>query len=196
VIGSLRGRLASKSPQELLVDVGGVGYRVHVPLSTFYGVGDPGAEVSLLIHTHVRDDALLLFGFLTSQEEMLFQRLIGVSGVGPKLAINILSGIEVGELASALRTGDVMRLTRIPGVGKKTAERLVLELKDAMQRLSPAEPQPPEGDGRQADLLTALVHLGYSRAEVEPVVLRLVRERPGDRLEDLLRRSLQLLSAR
>jgi Holliday junction DNA helicase RuvA len=196
VIGSLRGRLASKSPQELLVDVGGVGYRVHVPLSTFYGVGDPGAEVSLLIHTHVRDDALLLFGFLTSQEEMLFQRLIGVSGVGPKLAINILSGIEVGELASALRTGDVMRLTRIPGVGKKTAERLVLELKDAMQRLSPAEPRPPEGDGRQADLLTALVHLGYSRAEVEPVVLRLVRERPGDRLEDLLRRSLQLLSAR
>lgn len=196
MIGSLRGRLASKSPQELLVDVGGVGYRVHVPLSTFYGVGDPGAEVSLLIHTHVRDDALLLFGFLTSQEEMLFQRLIGVSGVGPKLAINILSGIEVGELASALRTGDVMRLTRIPGVGKKTAERLVLELKDAMQRLSPAEPRPPEGDGRQADLLTALVHLGYSRAEVEPVVLRLVRERPGDRLEDLLRRSLQLLSAR
>jgi Holliday junction DNA helicase RuvA len=196
VIGSLRGRLASKSPQELLVDVGGVGYRVHVPLSTFYGVGDPGAEVSLLIHTHVRDDALLLFGFLTSQEETLFQRLIGVSGVGPKLAVNILSGIEVGELASALRTGDVVRLTRIPGVGKKTAERLVLELKDAMQRLSPTEPRPPEGDGRQVDLLTALVHLGYSRAEVEPVVLRLVRERPGDRLEDLLRRSLQLLSAR
>jgi len=196
VIGSLRGRLASKSPQELLVDVGGVGYRVHVPLSTFYGVGDPGAEVSLLIHTHVRDDALLLFGFLTSQEETLFQRLIGVSGVGPKLAVNILSGIEVGELASALRNGDVPRLTRIPGVGKKTAERLVVELKDAMQRMGPAEPRPAEDDGRQTDLLAALVHLGYSRAEVEPVVLRLLRERPGDRLEDLLRRSLQLLSAR
>lgn len=194
MIGSLRGRLAGKSPQELLVDVAGVGYRVQVPLSTFYGVGDPGSEVSLLIHTHVREDALLLFGFLTRQEEQLFQRLIGVSGVGPKLAVNILSGIEVGELAAALRAGDVLRLTRIPGVGKKTAERLVLELKDALQREGAAEPRPPESDGRQADLLAALTHLGYSRAEVEPVVLRLVRERPGDKLEDLLRRSLQLLS--
>jgi Holliday junction DNA helicase RuvA len=196
VIGSLRGQLARKSPQELLVDVAGVGYRVHVPLSTFYAVGEPGGQVSLIIHTHVRDDALQLFGFLTGDEHALFERLIGVSGVGPKLAINILSGIEASELAAALRAGDVERLTRIPGVGKKTAERLVVELKEAMLRAAPAEAQAAADDGRQADLLAALVHLGYPRAAVEPVVLRLVRERPGDKLEDLLRRSLQVLSTR
>jgi Holliday junction DNA helicase RuvA len=195
VIGRLRGQLVAKSPQEVLVDVGGVGYRVHVPLSTFYRVGDLGAAVSLLVHTHVRDDALQLFGFLTPDERMLFERLIAVSGVGPKLAINILSGIEVGELVAALRAGDIARLTRIPGIGRKTAERLVVELKDAMQKI--AGPVVAEGpaDGRQEDLLAALVHLGYTRAEVESVVLRALRERPSERLEELLRRSLQLLAA-
>jgi holliday junction DNA helicase RuvA len=196
MIGSLTGQLAGKRPQELLVDVGGVGYRVHVPLSTYYRVGELGATVRLLVHTHVRDDALQLFGFLTSDEQGLFERLIAVSGVGPKLAVNILSGIDAAELASALRTSDVTRLTRIPGVGKKTAERLVLELKDAMQKMLPAAAHEVEGTGPQADLLAALANLGYSRAEVEPIVLRTVREGPADKLEDLLRRCLQLLSGR
>ncbi len=196
MIGSLKGLLASKRPQEILVDVAGVGYRVHVPLSTYYRVGDLGATVHLLVHTHVRDDALQLYGFLTSDEKGLFERLIAVSGVGPKLAINILSGIDAAELASALRASDVTRLTRIPGVGKKTAERLVLELKDAMQKILPAAMHEADAGGSQADLLAALANLGYSRAEVEPIVLRTVRERPGDKLEDLLRRCLQLLSAR
>ncbi len=196
MIGSLRGQLSGKSPQEVLIDVGGVGYRVQVPLSTFYRVGEPGATVSLLIHTHVRDDALQLFGFLTPDEKALFERLISVSGVGPKLALNILSGIEAGELVAALKAGDVARLTRIPGVGKKTSERLVVELREAMQRMATSTPPEAGSDERQADLLAALLHLGYSRSETEPVVLKAVRENPADKLEDLLRRSLQLLSAR
>jgi Holliday junction DNA helicase RuvA len=177
----------------VLIDVGGVGYSVQVPLSTFYRMGEVGAPVSLLIHTHVREDALQLFGFLTPEEKTLFERLIGVSGVGPKLALNILSGIEAGELVAALKAGDVVRLTRIPGVGKKTSERLVVELREAMQRVATSTPSEAGSDERQADLLAALLHLGYSRAEVEPVVLTALRERPGDKLEDLLRRSLQLL---
>jgi Holliday junction DNA helicase RuvA len=180
-----------------VVDVGGVGYRVLIPVSTFYQLGDEGAEISLRIHTHVREDALLLFGFLTSSEQALFERLIGVAGVGPKLALNILSGIEVAELVDALRGGDVARLTRIPGVGRKTAERLVLELKDKM----PAEPvsvdqAPPVSAGPKEDLLSALANLGYSRAESERGVERALREDGAGRFEDLLRRTLQILSGR
>ena len=136
VIAQVRGRLVRKEPQEAVVDVGGVGYRVAIPLSTFYRIGEAGDEVTLLTHTHVREDTLALFGFLTPGEQALFERLIAVSGVGPKLALSILSGIEAPDLVSALRTSDVARLTRIPGVGKKTAERLVLELKDKVQNLS------------------------------------------------------------
>jgi Holliday junction DNA helicase RuvA len=126
VIAHVRGRLVRKEPQEAVVDVGGVGYRVAIPLSTFYRIGEAGDEVSLLTHTHVREDSLALFGFLTSGEQALFERLIAVSGVGPKLALSILSGIEAPDLVSALRTSDVARLTRIPGVGKKTAESRTL----------------------------------------------------------------------
>ncbi len=149
MIAQVRGRLVRKEPQEAIVDVGGVGYRVAIPLSTFYRIGEAGDEVSLLTHTHVREDTLALFGFLTSGEQALFERLIAISGVGPKLALSILSGIEAPDLVSALRTSDVTRLTRIPGVGKKTAERLVLELKDKVQNLvaagepAPAGPPPP-----------------------------------------------------
>ena len=139
MIAHVRGRLVRKEPQEAVVDVGGVGYRVAIPLSTFYRIGEAGDEVSLLTHTHVREDTLALFGFLTPGEQALFERLIAVSGVGPKLALSILSGIEAPDLVSALRTSDVARLTRIPGVGKKTAERLVLELKDKVQNLASAE---------------------------------------------------------
>jgi Holliday junction DNA helicase RuvA len=197
VIAHLRGRLLRKDTQEAVVDVGGVGYRVTIPLSTFYRLGGDGDDVSLLTYTHVREDALALYGFLTGREQALFERLIAVSGVGPKLAVNILSGIEAPELVDALRTSDVSRLTRIPGVGKKTAERLVLELKDKMQGLdAPTEaPTPPRG-GQKDDLLSALLHLGYSRPEAERAADRALREDGSGRFEDLLRRTLRLLSGR
>ena len=176
MIAQIRGRLLRKGPQEAIVDVGGVGYRVTIPLSTFYKVGEPGAEVTLLTHTHVREDTLALFGFLTAVEQALFERLIAVSGVGPKLAVSVLSGIEAPELVAALRSGDVARLTRIPGVGKKTAERLVVELKDKMSDLETADVAPAAAPSPEADdLVSALLHLGYSRAEADRAVERTMR---------------------
>ena len=132
MIAHRRGRILRKGPQEAVLDVGGVGYRVAIPVSTFYRLGEPGAEVELRTYTHVREDTLALYGFLTAGEQDMFERLISVGGVGPRLAVNILSGIEVPDLVAALRTSDVTRLTRVPGVGKKTAERLIVELKDKM----------------------------------------------------------------
>lgn len=198
MIAQVRGRLVRKEPQEAVVDVGGVGYRVTIPLSTFYRIGEPGDEVTLLTHTHVREDALALFGFLTAAEQALFERLIAVSGVGPKLAVSILSGIEAPDLVSALRASDVARLTRIPGVGKKTAERLVLELKDKVQGLAATEEAAPAGPAASAkeDLVSALVHLGYSRPEAERGVDRALKEDGTGRFEELLRRSLRILSGR
>jgi Holliday junction DNA helicase RuvA len=198
VIAQVRGRLLRKEPQEAVVDVGGVGYRVTIPLSTFYRIGEPGDEVTLLTHTHVREDALALFGFLTAAEQALFERLIAVSGVGPKLAVSILSGIEAPDLVAALRASDVARLTRIPGVGKKTAERLVLELKDKVQGLAATEDAAPAGPVASAreDLVSALVHLGYSRPEAERGVDRALKEDGTGRFEELLRRSLRILSGR
>ena len=198
MIAQLRGRLLRKAPQEAVVDVGGVGYRVTIPLSTFYRIGEPGQEVTLLTHTHVREDALALFGFLTAAEQALFERLIEVSGVGPKLAVSILSGIEAPDLVAALRSSDVVRLTRIPGVGKKTADRLVLELKDKVQGLAATEEPGPvaavAGSAKE-DLVSALLHLGYSRPEAERGVDRALKEGEG-RFEDLLRRTLRILSGR
>jgi Holliday junction DNA helicase RuvA len=197
VIAQVRGRLLRKEPQEAVVDVAGVGYRLAIPLSTFYRLGEPGEEVTLLTHTHVREDALALFGFLTAAEQALFERLISVSGVGPKLAVSILSGIEAPDLVLALRTSDVTRLTRIPGVGKKTAERLVLELKDKMQGLAAAEePSPAPASTAKEDLVSALVHLGYSRPEAERGVDRALESDATGRFEDLLRRTLRVLSGR
>ena len=132
MIAFLRGRVHDKQPNRVIVDVGGVGYDVHVPLSTFYNLGDEGAEVSLRVHTHVREDALQLYGFLTELERQLFERLIAISGIGPKLAIVVLSGMEPRDLVAAVQRADVARLTTIPGIGKKTAERIVLELKDRL----------------------------------------------------------------
>ena len=198
MIAQVHGRLLRKGPQEAVVDVGGVGYRVTIPLSTFYRIGEPGNEVTLLTHTHVREDALALFGFLTAAEQALFERLIAVSGVGPKLAVSILSGIEAPDLVAALRASDVVRLTRIPGVGKKTAERLVLELKDKVQGLAATEEPAPvaAAAGRaKEDLVSALLHLGYSRPEAERAVDRALKEGEG-RFEDLLRRTLRILSGR
>lgn len=198
MIAQLRGRILRKDPQEVVVDVGGVGYRVLIPVSTFYRLPDEGAETALRIHTHVREDALALFGFLSAAEHGLFERLIGVAGVGPKLAVNVLSGMEAPDLVDALRAGDVARLTRIPGVGRKTAERLILELKDKMPaRTAPAETGAPETPSTSRDdLLSALVHLGYTRVEAERGVDRALREDGAGRFEDLLRRSLRALATR
>jgi holliday junction DNA helicase RuvA len=197
VIAHLRGRILRKGPQEAVLDVGGVGYRVAIPVSTFYRLGEPGAEVELRTYTHVREDTLALYGFLTAAEQDMFERLISVGGVGPKLAVNILSGIEVPELVSALRTSDVSRLTRVPGVGKKTAERLIVELKDKMPAVVADEaPAARAVGGPKEDLLSALVNLGYSRAEVERGVDRVLREDGSGRFEDLLRRALQTVAGR
>jgi Holliday junction DNA helicase RuvA len=197
VIAHLRGRVLRKGPQEVVVDVQGVGYRVGIPVSTFYRLGEPGEDVSLLIHTHVREDTLALFGFVSAVELSLFERLISVAGVGPRLAVNVLSGIETPDLMEALRVGDVARLTRIPGVGRKTAERLVLELKDKMPAVAAEslEPAAAPAGGPKDDLLSALANLGYSRAEAEKGVDRALREGDG-RFEDLLRRALRILSGR
>jgi holliday junction DNA helicase RuvA len=197
VIARLRGLIARKTVQDVIVDVGGVGYKVQIPLSTFYKLGHETEPVSLLVHTHVREDTLSLFGFLTEHEQLLFERLISVSGVGPKLAVNILSGIDATELLEALRGSDVARLTRVPGVGKKTAERLVLELKDKLPALTPAAEAPAAAPGSaKDDLLSALANLGYSRPEAEKGVDRALRDAAGAPFEDLLRRTLAILSGR
>jgi Holliday junction DNA helicase RuvA len=175
MIAFLRGRILDKQPTVLIVDVQGVGYHVNVPLSTYYDVGDEGAEVALRIYTHVREDALQLFGFLTPLEQQLFERLIGISGIGPKLAIAVLSGIEPADLIGAVSRGDIARLTAIPGVGRKTAERIVLELKDRLAQLvvpaSAGGVAPPTSGGRlRDDLLSALQNLGYHRPLAEKAV--------------------------
>ena len=197
MIAQLRGRLLRKDTQEAVVDVGGVGYSVTIPVSTFYRLGEAGTEVTLLTHTHVREDALALFGFLTAAEQTLFERLIAVAGVGPRLAIGVLSGIETPDLVGALRAGDVARLTRIPGVGKKTAERLVVELKDKMSGLEGVEPTAGEpAAGPQEDLVSALLHLGYSRPEAERGVEKALKQEGDGPFEELLRRTLRVLSGR
>jgi holliday junction DNA helicase RuvA len=198
MIAQLHGRLLRKGTGDVVVDVGGVGYRVTIPLSTFYRLGEPGSEVELRIHTHVREDALQLFGFLGEDEQSLFELLIGVAGVGPKLAVNILSGIEAPDLVQALRAADLARLTRIPGVGKKTAERLVLELREKVQKIATAAPEAaPEPSGAvKEDLVSVLANLGYSRPEAEKAVERALADGGSDRFEDQLRRSLRLLSGR
>lgn len=198
MIAHLRGRILRKSPQEVVVETAGVGYRVAIPVSTFCRLADEGQETTLRIHTHVREDTIALFGFLTPGEQDLFERLIEVAGVGPKLAVNILSGIEAPDLAAAIRTSDLARLTRVPGVGKKTAERLVVELKDKMPpALAGAEaPAPAPPTGPKEDLLSALAHLGYTRQEAERGVDRALREEPEGRFEDLLRRALRNVAGR
>jgi holliday junction DNA helicase RuvA len=196
VIAHLSGTLLEKHVQRLVVDVGGVGYEVVVPLSTFYTVGEPGSRVVLRVHTHVREDALQLFGFATPLEQSLFERLISVSGIGPKVALSVLSGIEPPELVRAIKSADIVRLTRIPGVGKKTAERLVLELKDRLPQS--AEPETAPGGGADGelrdDLLSALGNLGYQRGGVEKTVDKMLRQLETRGFEDLLRAILRELS--
>jgi len=188
VIARLKGTLVEKSPSRIVVDVGGVGYDVLVPLSTFYGLGEAGGGVMLRVHTHVREDVIALYGFATGLEQDLFERLIAINGIGPKLALAVLSGIDPAELVRAIRAQDVARLTRIPGVGKKTAERIGLELKDRLpQAAAPAEASLPAGDDRRADLLSALTNLGYKGAVAEKAVDAAVRTSPDAPFEQLLR---------
>ena len=197
MIGQLRGRLADKRPNQVLVDVGGVGYLVQVPLSTFAALGELHNEVTLLIHTHVREDALSLYGFLSSREKHFFEMLLSASGVGPSLALKILSGMNVEELVPAIRGGDLARLTRIPGVGRKTAERIVVELKDKLEAVAieAAKPMAASPAGVEADVISALVNLGYDSRSAENAVGEAKREVGTANFEKLLRAALQSLSA-
>jgi holliday junction DNA helicase RuvA len=199
VIAYLRGRIGEKHPNRVVVDVAGVGYDVSVPLSTFYTLGDPGAEVALRIHTHVREDALALFGFATVLEQVVFERLIGISGIGPKLALAVLSGIETGDLVRAVQGGDVARLTGIPGVGKKTAERIGLELKDKLPPGLAAADASPEGaeawaGGLRGDLLSALLNLGYHRPGVDKAVDAALKRTEAPTFERVLKQALRDLA--
>ena len=197
MIGQLRGRLAEKRPNQVLVDVGGVGYLVQVPLSTYAALGELHTEVNLLIHTHVREDALALYGFVSAREKHFFELLISASGVGPALALKILSGMTVEELVPAVRGGDLVRLTKIPGVGRKTAERIVVELKDKLEAVAIETEKPAVGSpaGVEADVVSALVNLGYDTRTAEDAAAEAKRETGASNFEKLLRAALQALSA-
>lgn len=199
MIARITGTLLDKAPGRLVVDVAGVGYDVQVPLSTFYVLGDPGTTVSLRIHTHVREDVIALYGFATALEQDLFERLIAISGVGPKLAVAVLSGIEPAELIRAVRLQDVARLTAIPGIGKKTAERIGLELKDRLPVALPAAGEAPLGppaDQLRTDLLSALLNLGYQRPVAERAIEKVVKDGSDSAFEQTLRDVLRLLMKR
>ncbi|HWI40920.1 MAG TPA: Holliday junction branch migration protein RuvA [Verrucomicrobiae bacterium] len=197
MIALLTGRIARKAPDFIVLDVHGVGYRVHIPFSTYYELPPEETTVSLHIHTSVREDAILLYGFRTLLEKELFQLLISVSGVGPRLATGILSNVEPGDLMRSLAQGDLARLASIPGIGKKTAERLVLELKEKVKKVEGEKPQPEEaaatlqGDVRE-DVLSALVNLGYKESLVQKALGAIVPEE-GDTVEALLRKALKAL---
>ena len=197
MIALLTGQLAQRSPEQIIVDVAGVGYRLQIPLSTYYGLPETG-QVQLRVHTHVKEDSIQLFGFLSDAEKALFALLLSVSGVGPKLAINILSHIPTDELAQALSHGDVPRLTAIPGIGKKSAERLVLELQDKAAKfavvgiVAGAATQQPAAASHHQDALSALVNLGYKEALARNALKNLPAA-PGAPLEEVLKAALKIL---
>ena len=197
MIALLTGKSAHKSPEYIILDVNGVGYRVQIPFSTYYELPDGGAEISLNIYTHVKEDAISLYGFRTADEKIFFQLLISVSGIGPKLGKDILSNIQVKELASAIVRGDLARLSAVPGIGKKTAERLVLELKDKVQKLEFAgttaggESLAPTS-GIEEDVASALINLGYKEAVVRKALAEL-RVSPDDSMEQVLKQALKSL---
>lgn len=201
MIGSLRGLPVALSPERVLLEVGGVGYAVQIPLSTFYELERAGAgeALRLFVHTHVREDQITLFGFWTEQELAIFEKLIAVSGIGPRLAQVVLSGMPPAELLAALAGGDVRRLTAIPGVGRKTAERMVLELRDRVQELALAFPSPAASAATAAsaledDLLAALVNLGYKESLAQRAVAEIRKELPEAPFADLLRATLKRLA--
>lgn len=196
MIGYLQGHLLRTTPERLLLDVQGVGYEVHIPLSTFYEIERraPGDRVALFIHTQVREDDISLFGFWTEREKLLFERLIGVSGIGPRLARVVLSGMPPDDLLAAIAAGDLGRLSSIPGVGKKTAERMVLELREKMRELAAELPETPAAGPADQDVVSALVNLGYKSSQAERAVAEARREKPDAAFNDLLRSSLNRLS--
>jgi len=207
MIAHLSGTLLSKEPNSVIVEVGGVGYEVTIPISTFYDLEDPGSNVKLRIYTHVREDALQLYGFKTLRERELFMRLISVSGIGPKLGITLLSGMSADEMIASIRTNNLARLTLIPGVGRKTAERLVMELRDKVASLSSAELEEELGgaaaaasgslateDSMRSDVLSALLNLGYQRSSAEKAVTSALDEGGDISVESILRRSLRKLA--
>lgn len=192
MIGQLHGALIDKRPNQIIIDVGGVGYQVQVPLSTFAGLGTLHTDIILLIHTHVREDQIALYGFLTAREKQCFELLISASGVGPSLALKILSGMTLDELVPAIRKGDIVQLRRVPGVGQKTAERIVLELRDKLAAVDVQEPvQASPRSQIESDVTSALVNLGYETR----VVGRVVEQLRGPELtfDGLLRSALQKL---
>jgi holliday junction DNA helicase RuvA len=193
VIAKISGTLAHKIPGEVIIDVRGVGYQIFIPLSVFYRLPEVGEPVALYIHTHLREDALQLFGFLEAGEKQVFLLLNNVAGIGPKLAINILSGIPAQDLAQALKEGDQPRLLSIPGVGKKLAERMVVELRDKFLTLRTEEAGQSNGSRLMQDAVSALVNLGYRRAEAENHVREITQkgERP---LPEVLKEALRRLS--
>ncbi len=194
MIGHLQGTVLRASPERVLVDVQGVGYEVHIPLSTYYEIAraGPGGAVGLFIHTHLREDGIALFGFWSEREKLLFEKLIAVSGIGPRLARVVLSGMAADDLLAALAGGDLGRLTTIPGIGRKTAERMVLELRDKVRELAAELPgKEPAADG---DVVSALVNLGYKPSQAERAVADTRRDRPAAAFQELLRASLNRLS--
>jgi Holliday junction DNA helicase RuvA len=203
LIAQLTGKLAHKQPNSIIIDVGGVGYEVTVPLSTFYELGEPGSDVSLRVHTNVREDAIQLFGFRTAREKELFLKLTSVTGIGPKLAVTMLSGMAANELIAAIRNNDLARLTGIPGVGRKTAERVVVELREKIAKMTfepgEAEAALPRAAGTAVeavrdDTVAALLALGYPKAIAEKAVERAMNEEGDSSIEAVLKRALRRMS--
>jgi Holliday junction DNA helicase RuvA len=197
MIALLRGVLIEKHPNQAIVETGGVGYDVTIPVSTFTHLPDAGKEVKLRIHTHVREDAFSLYGFLTQDEKAMFEKLIGVSGIGPKLAVTILSGLAAPDLINAIRRGELDRLVRIPGIGKKTAERLVLELRDKLPAPTGGEPEATAAGAALSpvdqDVLSALLNLGCGRPQAEAAVRKAKAAGASGEFEPLFRRALELV---
>jgi Holliday junction DNA helicase RuvA len=195
MIAHLRGTLLAKHPNQAIVETAGVGYDVTISVPTFSDLPALGAEVALHIHTHVREDLIALYGFLRPAEKLLFEKLITVSGIGPKLAITILSGMAADEMVGAIRGNDVARLTRIPGVGKKTAERMVLELRDKLPEAGPAAaPAVPAMNATEEDVLSALLNLGYQRASAEKALAAVAKNGKGGTFDAMFRDALAALS--
>jgi len=195
MIAHLRGKLLAKHPNQAIVETGGVGYDVTISVPTFSDLPVIGSEVALHIHTHVREDALALYGFLRASEKLLFEKLITVSGIGPKLAITILSGMAADEMVGAIRGNDVAKLTRIPGIGRKTAERMVLELRDKLPEAGPATSAAmPTVSATEEDVLSALVNLGYQRAAAEKALTIAMKNGKGQSFDALFREALGALS--
>ena len=194
MIAHLRGKLLVKHPNQVIVETGGVGYDITISVPTYSELPTVGSDVALHVHTHVREDVIALYGFLRISEKQLFEKLITVSGIGPKLAITILSGMAADEMTGAIRGNDVGRLTRIPGIGKKTAERMVLELRDKLPAAGVAVPAAPAMSAMEEDVLSALTNLGYQRAAAEKAVSVAAKSRQGASFDAMFREALGALS--